>query len=1130
MFKVAAFVLSATLLSCTSILARETGEERNDYRLWLRDPAISPDGARIAFRFRGQIWTVAVAGGAATALTPSGSHAGLPVWSPDGQTLAFGSDRFGAFNIFSMPVSGGTAQRLTWYALDERPMSFTPDGHSVLFESRRLGDVTRTFAPPGLSELSSQVYAVPAGGGRETLVLPNAALDVQWNTDGRRLVYTSANIEQPHRQHQVSRAVRQIWLYDAATGRHDRLTDGLRESRKPVWLPDGDIAYLSEASGSLNIWHLSLASRESRQVTHFTDGPVRSLTASRDGDLAFARDGRLYRLGRDAAEPELVAVTLAEATFAGEVTSRTSEFDDLVVAPNGQEIALVAHGDLYVTARDGRSVKRITHTPGEERSPTFSPDGKRLAYAAERDGHWSLYEASLADAEERGFAQATQLVERRLTTQGTDAFLPRFAPDGRHIAYVVDRAAVRILDLAAGSDRALTQPGHFYAYRDWSWWLSWSPDSRWLAFPVQIGRGFTDNVAVAPADGTQLPVRVAPAGEDQGEAKWSADGGFLIWRSDAEALRGAYQAARPSDIDAIFSSRRAKEAFEARLRVPAVADPEPQGQRSPGTPTLVPRAADQAGMETTAPRDEPKSKSRRPEPLPFETDGIEDRQFRLSQAPGNLVYAGLLADGVSILTVEQSLNPRGDGYTVTGTVRDLRLERQRTLFSGVGYKLHSPVLMSRDQRYLYFLDRSGFDEVELTRGTWRSVRVEADDTQDPSASRREAFEQFWRLTKQRFLDPAMHGVDWDGVHTNYAQFLPSLGDSRDLAELLSEMAGELDASHTRAFLTPRIPAGEETASLGLYYDETFSGPGMRVTAILSGGPFDAAGTRLAPGDVLVAIDGETIPKEGGVRRLLRGRKDKLVEVAFRKPDGTDVHERRALISLERERNLAFDRWRRARRDAVTVRSCGQLGYVHVRAMDAASYRRTFAEVFGRFGEAQGLIVDVRFNGGGNLHNQLLTMLSGRPYLTFDPRTGPKQSEPRDRWTKSSAVLVNGASYSDAAVFPQAYRGLGIGPIVGDPIAGTGTFVWWMSSQIIPGLTYGLPQVALRDLDGHVLENTDIVPDVAVASDPAAWAEGQDPQLDAAIDRLLGTNTSCHASKPSDARVTRDDNTTNKLLH
>jgi tricorn protease len=1079
------------LMVIALVLCCAAGARAAEPPLWPREPALSPDGGRIAFRFRGRIWTVPAAGGEARALTPAGLHAETPLWSPDGRSLVFAADGSGALNVYSAPAEGGAAKRLTWSSLDERPMSVTPDGTSVLFASRRLGDATRTFAPPGVSAYAAQVYAVPLAGGRETLVLPNAAFDARWDPEGRRLVYTSPNVEQPFRQHQVSQAVRQVWLYDAATGRHERLTDGTRESRDAVWLPGGEIAYLAESSGSLNVWRLSLADRVPRQVTHFDRGPVRFLSASRDGDLAFVRDGRIYRLRRGAADSEPVPVTVAEATFPDEAAARTSDFDDLALSPTGHEVALVAQGEIYVTSRDGKSVKRVTRTPGEERSPAFSPDGRRVVYAAERDGHWGLYEVAPAQGDERGFAQATRLSERALPTPPGDAFRPTWSPDGKRLAYIHDRGAVHVLDPATGADREVVPPGLFYPYRDTSWWLSWSPDGRWLAFPVQLDRGFTDNVAVVPADGSQPPRRVAPAGEGQSEAQWSPDGGMLIWRSEPEDLHSASGATEPADIDAVFASRRARDAYEARLRVPV----EPEAASSPN----------QARSEADAAGPVPERVPARPAPEPqaFDPEGLEDRQHRLSQGHVDVVQALMMRDGVSLLVVERSERPKGEGYALTGTLRDLRRGTRRTVFSDLPYRRFSPVRLSRDQRTLSFLSGTGFTEVDIAKGTSRHVRVEAEAGYDPAARLAAGFDQFWRLTRAKFLDPGMHGADWDAVRARYAHFLPALADARDLAELLSEMAGELDASHTRAFLSSGVPPGEETASLGLYYDETYSGPGARVAAILPAGPFDTGDTQLTPGDVITAVDGEAVPEEGGLRRLLRGAKDRRVEVAFAKPDGTERRERRVPVSLERERDLAFERWRRRRRDAVAARSCGRLGYVHVRAMNAASFRTTFAEVFGRFARAEGLVVDVRFNGGGNLHNQLLTMLSGRPYLTFAPRSGPVQSDPRDRWSRPSAVLMNGASYSDASIFPQGYHDLGIGPLVGEPVAGTGTFVWWVASATVPRLTYGLPQVAIHRTDGTRLENTDVLPDLAVPPDPAAWADGRDPQLDAAVDRLLG---------------------------
>jgi tricorn protease len=371
-----------------------------------------------------------------------------------------------------------------------------------------------------------------------------------------------------------------------------------------------------------------------------------------------------------------------------------------------------------------------------------------------------------------------------------------------------------------------------------------------------------------------------------------------------------------------------------------------------------------------------------------------------------------------------------------------------------------------------------------------------------AVARGAAFEQFWTLTKKKFYDPKLNGVDWEAARAKYRRFLPTIVGARDLAELLSEMAGELDASHTGGRFQASVPLAEQTSSLGLFYDERYLGPGVKVTEILVGGPFDAGDSELKAGDVIYEINGEAVPDEGGVRRLLRGRARQLLAITTEHPDGRRFTEKHVPAGLGKERELAAKRWIKRKRDYVTAKSCGHLGYVYVADMDAAAYRSAFSEIFGRFQKADGLVVDIRYNGGGNLHNQLLTLLSGKTYMTYTPlRGGPAQEEPRDRWTKPSAVIMNEVSYSDASVFPQAYHDLKLGPLVGDPVAGTGTFVWWVQSNIVPGLIYGLPQLPIRKLDGALIENADIAPDVPVRSNPTPWSKGEDPQLDAAMQAL-----------------------------
>jgi tricorn protease len=1099
---IASGVFFALALCCFATTA-----EASPDKLWLREPAISPDGSKIAFRFQGQIWIAPTGGGDALALTPAGFHSATPVWSPSGEQIAFASDRFGAMNIFVVAAVGGEAKRLTWYALDQRPSGFTPDGGAVLFSSQQLGDAAQTFAIPNHRESGNQLYEVSVAGGREQLALPNAALDARWDSKKQRLLYTGASIEQPFRKGQVSSAARQIWLYDATSGRHERLTDDVHESRDAVWSASGDIYYLSEASGSLNVWRMSLSDRKPVQITHLAGDPVRSLSISRTDDLAFSCGGDLYRLRQGASEPERIDVNIVRADFGGDRASRTNRIDDFVLSPTGREIALSARGNIFVAAMNGKYVKRITHSPGEERTPSFSPDGRKLVYAGERDGHWSLFEARIADPNEKNFSEATEVDEKMLKAGDDDAMNPFYAPDGKHVAYVANRESVRALDVDSKAEVEILPKGRNYSYGDWSWWLSWSPDSKWVALPVQPS-DFIRNIAVVRADGRGSATIVAPSGEDQEEAEWSADGGFLIWATFADALRVPQGGRRGADIDAVFSSRKARDVFQAKLREPVIGDAPPAD-----APDRRADAPDES--DTVAAEGAKAAKTKEREVFSFEPESVEDRKIVLSQGPTALVFYGLLGDGVSVLSVEETLSPRGDGFTVTGTIRDLRRETRRTLFSGLAYQQYSPVHLSKDRKKLYFLSRDregtavGVMEVDTAKGTSRLIRITVDTTRDEVEARNAAFAQFWTLTKRKFFDPNLSGVDWEAARRKYERFLPSIVDARDLAELLSEMAGDLNASHTGARFGAVIPEGERTASLGLYYDERYPGPGMKVTEVIAEGPFDSADSALRPGDILRQIDGEEIPVAGGVRRMLRGRANQLVSIAAEHPDGRRFTEKHVPVTLEKELELARLQWVKRKRAAVVAKSCGRLGYVYLASMDAASYRWAFSEIFGRFPQAEGLIVDIRYNGGGNLHNHLLTLLSGRAYMVFTPpRGGPSQPEPRDRWTKPSAVVMNAASYSDASIFPRTYRDLKLGPLIGDPVAGTGTAVWWVDSNIIPGLVYGLPQLPARNLDGTLFENAEIAPDLAVASDPTAWERGEDPQLAAAVKALMPKDAVC----------------------
>ncbi len=1079
-------VLSAALVTT---VAPQAAESPATTPQWMRYPAVSPDGTEIAFSYGGRLYVVPAAGGAARALTTSEVFATRPVWSPDGKTVAFAADRYGNLDVFAIPATGGTAERLTFHSGDEWPTGFTADGGKVLFEARRLGDAVATYTLPS-PRLNKQLYTVPLAGGRERMVLPILAHEATESPDGGKIAYEDQpSIEQVWRKHDVSAQAHDIWIYDEASGQHVKLSAFGGEDRDPAWTHDGQaIVYLSERSGSLNVWRQSLdPAAEPLQLTHHSLLPVRSVTLSDGGDIVYSWDGGLWRLPAGASEPEQVTVTLPRDGLDSGPRFVSFQYGatEFALSPTGHEVAFVVRGEVFVMSADGEITRRITTTPSQERSVSFSPDGRALIYAAERDGSWGLYQSSIALDEEPDFFDATLIEESTLLDTPADEFQPLYDPAGDRIAYLEDRDSIRVLDLTSGESKEVLSRDFNYSYSDGDLWYSWSPDGRWLA--ASFAREWSNaDVGIIDTTGNLPPRELVQNGFYDWAAQWSADGEMVVWMSDLLGLRRTDQNSEQSDVLIAALTQRAAD----RLKL---------SQKD--YDRLV--AEEQATTDSADTTDEPDSGDEVTDAAAtdLDLDGAERRVFRLTPFSSSIGFYHLTADGENLIFV--SYAQAGDGsYTATGYNLHHRDNNLTQLFSDLPVSYINGAV-DADEANLWLSNDYGFYKISIWDGTVDYVNYSAEMPLDAGAERKYIFDHVWRETAKKFFRSDMNGYDWDGLHNAYGRYLPHINNGRDFAEFLSEFAGELNASHMGSGWSNYRDDGDSTGELGVFYDSHYEGPGVKVARVLDNGPADTADSEIKAGVVITAVNGASIGAEQDIWPFLNRTAGHDTRLSLLDPASGETWDQVVTpIGAWSQWELAYWAWIDERRAMVEKTSGGRIGYIHLRAMDEDSYRVAYANIFGRYAFADALLVDVRFNQGGNLTNQLLTLLSGKTYLISMPGDrGYASPDPYNRWTKPSAVLTNPAAYSDGHIFPFSYKELGLGPLVGEPVPGTGTWVWWEDQQ--DGEVYwGIPQGGIYDLKGEWLENQQVEPDLLVAMPPDARSKGEDPQVEAGVRLLL----------------------------
>lgn len=1038
---------------------------------WLRYPAISPDGRTIAFTYQGDLYKVSVAGGEATPLTAHPAHDFMPVWSHDGSQIAFASDRFGNFDVFVIPAVGGTARRLTYHSAPEFPSSWSADDRGILFSAARQ-DAPEHRGYPTASQ--PELYQVAAAGGRPIQVLTTPAEEAVIGGNGRLILYQDRKGgENPWRKHHTSAITRDIWSYDPTAKIHRQLTDFQGEDRDPVWgAADSEFYYLSEESGSFNVFRMRLDGTGKEQLTSFAGAPVRFLSASTTGTLAFGYDGAVF-VQQPGQSPRKVPIRIAidSKQNAQTVVTVTSGASQMAVSPTGKEIAFIYRGDVFVTSVDGVSTKQITSSPEVETGVEFSPDGKALIYASERDGRWGIYEATRGRAAEPYFHAATLITESPVVVNTSQNYQPRYSPDGRELAFIEDRNTLKVLNRGTGETRTLLTEQQIFSNNP-SHHFRWSPDGQWLLFNLSVPGVAPGEVGLVPAHGRGPVVNLTESGFNDRGATWVMGGKVMLWFSNRDGLRAAAQTGgSQSDVYAMFFTREAWDRFRLSREEFALVKEQEDSLAKAKSDSV--KAA--AGL-----------------PLKLDLEGVDSRKARLTIHSSSLGDALLSKDGETLYYLarfERGLNL----WTTSVRTRETRQLVALNANSG-------QLAWDKDQKTLFLLADGGFSKIDPTSGRRESITFRAEMQVNASAERAAAFDHVWRKTRDTFYREGFHGADWAALKNEYQKHLSGVSNGHEFAELLSEMLGELNVSHSGSTFSGARPDGDVTASLGVIFDPTYSGDGMRIGEVLAGGPLDRSDGRVSSGAILESIDGVTIDANRDPAELLNRKADRNVLLVVR-----DGGVRRELvvrpITPAEENRLLYDRWVKRNQEEVARMSSGRLGYIHIPGMNDGAYRTTIEEVLGKYVTKAGIVVDTRFNGGGDLVADLAMFLSGSAFFDYTTDTRSSGFEPNFRWTKPSVTLANEANYSDGHCFAWAYQHLMIGPLVGMPVPGTCTFAGW--ETLGDGLRWGVPGLGVKDqVSGRYLENWQTEPDIRVVNEPATAGQGRDQQLEAAIAELL----------------------------
>lgn len=1070
-------------------------------------PGISPDGKTFVFVWAGDIWLASTDGGKAKRLTTHQAEESSPIISPDGKLVAFISQRTGTWQVFVMSVNGAQMKQITYHTEGYFLMDWYPDGKNLLVRCRR------DHAGPS----GERFYKISSKRrGPEELIFDAAGDEGRLSPDGTKLLFHRGGAGL-YRKGYVGSQSSQVWQWDG--NQFTKLVADSQGSRSPRWSDDGkSFYYVSGKSGAFNFYHKQLEGGQEKQLTHFKDDSVMLPTVSRDGKvLVFRYLADFYRLDltKEGAEPVKITVWNRGQRLGRQSIEKQElrTVGQAVFSKDGLEIAFVSGGDLWVMDTVLKEPKRVTNTAAEEREPVFSPDGSSIIYISDDGRSASLCRAKRSDSEKYWW-QNLNFNTEQLSEDGEVIEDIIYSPDGKKISMIKGSGDLWISDADGKNGTKLISSWNAPRY-------DWSPDGKWIAYSV-YDNNFNRDIWIVPVDGSRKPFNLSRHPDSDGGVRWSPNGKLLAFtgrRYDTE-----------TDIYYVWLKKEDEETGSRERNLDKALDAMKKGRPKPKATPKVPIKEKVKPKDSEENRfikalrimfDLPASVENKPDPVPPKPDAKEEKEEVENKEKDLGIDFDGITDRIHRISIPD-VSERGLFWSPDSKklAFSAKIKGVEGIFS-VEFpdKLSSPSLvlsksismprwLSKDSRIVY--TASGVPG-SLAKGKAEAYSFKVLTERVPEEYQRVGFLQAWRAMRDGFYDESLNNRDWKLIREKYEGMASTAVDRYSFSRAISLMLGELNASHlgfrTISRNSYKAPGWQDyTAHLGVIFDMNHVGPGLKINKILTDGPASEEKSQLKVGEIIMQINGLDVSLKMDLTEVLNGRLDR--DLTLKVQELGDEQKIREVImrpsSYSKARSLVESDKIKDTRKRVEELSGGRLGYLHVARMMWSEFQKFEREIYAEGEGKEGLIIDVRNNGGGFTADHLLTVLVPPVHASTVARGGGT-GYPGDRrvyatWTKPITVLCNEKSFSNAEIFSHAIKNLQRGKLVGVPTAGgvisTGSrSIMDLGTIRMPGRGWFLP-------DGQDMELNGAVPDHLIWPLPGELPSGNDKQLDKAVQVLL----------------------------